>query len=175
MKPSADIMHASYALPLSTTVKYDKIWMSCKATVTLGEKCWCCIASEEHSHSLVKITGETGQCFFCVKPTNNTESLLCTSTFGLDNWDGQSALSLQNQNIFAKLSPGDLLALEAPIQQCQSMEEISRGTIYSSINQSNSYSSWDGRIHADARVDNGPVFKMAHRAGIEEWKSCFRK
>src|ERR1700733_15331636 len=56
---------------------------------------------------------ETKQCFFCGKQATIAESLHCASTFGLDARVRDCALQLQDQHLLAKLSAGDLIALEA--------------------------------------------------------------
>ena len=53
------------------------------------------------------------QCFFCGKPAKASESLHHALTFGLDARVRQCALQLQDQCLLAKLSVGDLIALEA--------------------------------------------------------------
>ena len=53
------------------------------------------------------------QCFFCGKPAKASESLHHASTLDLDAHVRQCALQLQDQDLLAKLSAGDLIALEA--------------------------------------------------------------
>jgi len=48
-----------------------------------------------------------------VKPAKASESLHHASTFGLDARVRECALQLQDQTLLAKLSTGDLIALEA--------------------------------------------------------------
>lgn len=56
---------------------------------------------------------ETDHCFFCEKPGKLSESLHQASTLGLYARVRQCALQLQDQSLLAKLSAGDLIALEA--------------------------------------------------------------
>ena len=51
-------------------------------------------------------------CFFCDQPENK-ESLHNVSTFGLDSRIRQIVLELQDEKLLAKLSSGDMVALEA--------------------------------------------------------------
>ena len=62
---------------------------------------------------LVQTSTEPQQCFFCGKPANDSDSLHRTSTFDLDIRVRQCAQQLQDQTLLAKLSEGDLIALEA--------------------------------------------------------------
>ncbi len=61
----------------------------------------------------VQASSETDHCFFCEKPGKFSESLHQVSTLGLDARVRQCALKLQDQSLLAKLSGGDLIALEA--------------------------------------------------------------
>ena len=65
-------------------------------------------------HSSVNSTDEKEQCFFCGEPAKDTESFHHASTFGLDRpCQRMCSLLLQDQKLLAKLSTGDLIALEA--------------------------------------------------------------
>ena len=63
--------------------------------------------------SSVKCADEREQCFFCGAPAKTAEPLHLASTFGLDARVRKCALELQDQNLLAKLSAGDIVALEA--------------------------------------------------------------
>ncbi len=63
--------------------------------------------------SSAQSSADMEQCLFCGKPAKASESLHHASTFGLDARVRQCALQLQDQSLLAKLSVGDLIALEA--------------------------------------------------------------
>lgn len=63
--------------------------------------------------SSVQSADEIDRCFFCEEPAKAGESLHLASTFGLDAHVRKCALQLQDQSLLAKLSTGDIIALEA--------------------------------------------------------------
>ena len=85
---------------------------------------------------LIKTSAEKEQCFFCGKPAIASEPLRHASTFGLDTCVRQCALQLQDQGLWAKLSEGYLIALEAKyhalsvfnitVQQSQTIKTINQ-------------------------------------------------
>jgi len=64
-------------------------------------------------HSSVTKADETQRCFFCGERARDAESFRHASTFDLEARVRECALQLQDQNLLAKLSTGDLIALEA--------------------------------------------------------------
>lgn len=121
--------------------------------------------------SSVQSCNETEQCFFCGKPANASESLRHAATFGLDDHVRECAIQLQDQNLLAKLSTGDLIALEAKYHaQCLvSLYNRARQT-KGSEEQMDSCTTNQGIALAelvtyieDARADSEivPIFKLA--------------
>ena len=119
----------------------------------------------------VQNSDETEQCFFCGKPAKASESLHHASTFGLDARVRECALQLQDQNLLAKLSTGDLIALEAKyhVQCLVSLYNRARQTKGSdekkdscTINQGIALAELVAYIE-DAREDSEivPIFKLA--------------
>ena len=114
---------------------------------------------------------DTEQCFFCRKPAKASESLHHASTFGLDARVRQCALQLQDQSLLAKLSVGDLIALEAKyhVQCLVSLYNRARQTKGSheqedsgTMNQGIALAELVAYIE-DAHADNEvvPIFKLA--------------
>lgn len=111
------------------------------------------------------------QCFFCGIPANSCESLHSVSTFGLDARVRECALQLQDQNLLAKLSVGDLIALEAKYHsQCLVSLYNRARQVKPSIEPDDTCTLNHGIALAelvtyieDARADNevAPVFKLA--------------
>ena len=52
-------------------------------------------------------------CFFCGKPASSGKPLSEASTFGVDTKVRQCAIKLQDKQLLAKLSAGDLIAQDA--------------------------------------------------------------
>ncbi len=119
-----------------------------------------------------KSSNEAEQCFFSGKPASGSETMRHAATFGLDAHVRKCALQLQDQSLLAKLSAGDLIALEAKYHaQClvslynrarqtkSSKEEQIDG---SAINQGIALAELVTFIE-DARADSesAPIFKMA--------------
>ena len=127
--------------------------------------------SKHTRRSSAQTSVDMEQCFFCGKPAKASESLHHASTFGLDARVRQCALQLQDQSLLAKLSVGDLIALEAKYHvQCLvslfnrarqtkgSHEQEDSGT----INQGIALAELVAYIE-DAHADNEvvPIFKLA--------------
>ena len=137
--------------------------------------------------SSVQISAETEQCFFCGKPAQASESLHHASTFGLDARVRQCALQLQDQSLLAKLSTGDLIALEAKyhvkclvslynrVRQTRGSDEQKDSC---TINQGIALAELVTYIE-DARADNEivPIFKLAdlirmYSTRVEQLGTC---
>lgn len=121
-----------------------------------------------------KSTDATELCFFCDKPAELNEPLHRASTFGLDAHVRECALQLQDENLLAKLSTGDLIALEAKYHvqclvslynQCRRIKPSYKDENISSINHGLALAELVAYIE-DARADNvyAPVFKLSDLA-----------
>ena len=60
-----------------------------------------------------KVSSSVETCFFCDKPESSGGSLCKVSTFGFDSKVRQCVLKLQDRQLLAKLSAGDLIAQDA--------------------------------------------------------------
>ncbi len=118
-----------------------------------------------------KSSNEAGQCFFCGKPASGSETLRHAATFGLDAHVRKCALQLQDQSLLAKLSAGDLIALEAKYhaqclvslynraRQTKSSKEQIDG---SAINQGTALAELVTFIeNTRADSESAPIFKLA--------------
>lgn len=137
--------------------------------------------------SSVQNSDETEQCFFCGKPAKASESLHRASTFDLDARVRQCALQIQDQNLLAKLSTGDLIALEAKyhVQCLVSLYNRARQT-KGSVEQDRCTIDHQGIALAelvtyieDAQADSEivPIFKLAdlvrmYSTRVEQLGTC---
>ncbi len=128
------------------------------------------------------------QCFFCGKPAKASESLHHASTFGLDGRVRQCALQLQDQSLLAKLSVGDLIALEAKYHvQClvslyNNRARQTKGSDEKEDNCTTNQGIALAELVAyieDARADNEvvPIFKLAdlsrmYSTRVEQLGTC---